>query len=220
MQTLAEKVNFYLENRIHENKTELCTTMTRCGSDKGSRHNYATFYNYIFGERRHEKGFRLFEVGLGTNNPHLPSSMGINGVPGASLRGFREFFTNGKMYGADVDKNCLFNEERIATFYVNQLEPESIVNLWKTHFGGVQFDLIIDDGLHAFEANRNFLENSFHMLKSGGLFIIEDVDFEYEDKIRNLDLSKLNGVDESVFLRIPINSDIQRNNQLLVVSKK
>lgn len=220
MTPLVNKVNFYLETKLHENKTELCGIMTRCGSDKGSRHNYTTFYSYLFQDRRQEEGFQLFEVGLGTNNPHLPSSMGSSGIPGASLRGFREFFENGRIYGADIDRNILFQEERIKTFYVNQLEPESITDLWAAHFQDIQFDLIIDDGLHAFEANRNFLENSFHKLKSGGLFIIEDVDSEYSEEIRSMDLSQLEGVEERIFLTIPINSDIQRNNQLFIVSKK
>jgi hypothetical protein len=39
----------------------------------------------------------------------------------------------------------------------------------------LQFDLIIDDGLHVCEANMIFFENSIHKLKKNGLYIIEDV---------------------------------------------
>jgi hypothetical protein len=46
----------------------------------------------------------------------------------------------------------------------------------------VNFDIIIDDGLHTFEANITLLENSFHKLKEGGIYIIEDV--------RRIELSK------------------------------
>jgi hypothetical protein len=37
------------------------------------------------------------------------------------------------------------------------------------------FDLMIDDGLHAFDAGVCLLENSFHRLREGGLYSIEDV---------------------------------------------
>jgi hypothetical protein len=36
-------------------------------------------------------------------------------------------------------------------------------------------DLIIDDGLHAFDANKTFFEAAFPMLAADGLYIIEDV---------------------------------------------
>jgi hypothetical protein len=37
------------------------------------------------------------------------------------------------------------------------------------------FDIIIEDGLHTFNANVCFFENSIHKLKSGGYYIIEDI---------------------------------------------
>ena len=41
------------------------------------------------------------------------------------------------------------------------------------------FDLIIDDGLHSFNAAKFFFDNSFQYLKSGGLYIIEDIGLNY-----------------------------------------
>jgi hypothetical protein len=37
------------------------------------------------------------------------------------------------------------------------------------------FDIIIDDGDHTFESNFSFLVNSIHKLKTGGIFVIEDI---------------------------------------------
>ena len=37
------------------------------------------------------------------------------------------------------------------------------------------FDLIIDDGLHNFNANIIFFSDSFKYLKKGGVYFIEDV---------------------------------------------
>jgi hypothetical protein len=68
----------------------------------------------------------IFECGLGTNNPNLASNMTDTGMPGASLRVWRDYFRNAKIYGGDIDKEILFEEDRIKTFYVDQLDTSSI----------------------------------------------------------------------------------------------
>lgn len=165
--------------------TELCHIMKSRGSDKGlSQHNYTQLYYSLFKHLVDLPGVNIFELGIGTNNPDIPSSMGINGVPGASLRGWRDWFKKADIYGADIDKNILFTEDRIKTFHVDQRDAESIKDLWKNVGDDVQFDVIIDDGLHEFSSNDVFLRNSMHKLKPGGIYIIED--------INNTDLSSFN----------------------------
>jgi len=154
--------------------TELCRLMSSYGSDKGSGwHNYTKLYSTLFDPRRSEVR-RVFEVGIGTNNPNLVSTMGESGRPGASLRGWRDYFLNASVYGADVDAECLFQEPRIDTFYVDQTDAATIQTLW-SEVGQLGFDLIVDDGLHELHANRNFYLNSSHALAKDGLFAIEDL---------------------------------------------
>jgi len=53
--------------------------------------------------------------------------MGINYKPGSSLRVWKDYFKNAEIYGADLDKTILFNnEDKIHTFYVDQLDSGSI----------------------------------------------------------------------------------------------
>lgn len=162
------------------NKTnELCELMAKYGSDKGALshngwHNYTTYYFELFNPVRHEP-LRVFELGLGTNNLDVDSNMGASGKPGASLRGWRDFFPNANVYGADIDTRILFEETRIKTYYCDQTVPESIQDLWNQPELQEEFDIIIEDGLHAFHANKCFFENSIHKLKVGGVFIIEDI---------------------------------------------
>jgi SAM-dependent methyltransferase len=154
--------------------------MGRNKSDKGSVdinnswHNYTTFYYSIFNEIS-EKPLRVFELGLGTNNESLPSNMGRDGRPGASLYGWQEFFPNAQIFGADIDKDILFSSDRIKTFYCDQTSPEAIKSMWDETELQSNFDIIIDDGLHTFDANVCFFENSIHKLNPGGYFIIEDI---------------------------------------------
>jgi hypothetical protein len=171
-------MNYIFDEKIY---TPLCEIMGRNKSDKGnininnSWHNYTTFYYSIFKNIQNEK-LRIFELGLGTNNINIPSNMGTNGRPGASLYGWQDFFPNSLIYGADIDKDILFNTEKIKTFYCDQTKPDVIQNMWSTNNDLCEnFDIIIEDGLHTFNANVCFFENSIHKLKPNGYYIIEDI---------------------------------------------
>lgn len=94
--------------------------------------------------------------------------MGKNGTPGASLRAWKEFLEKSEVFGGDIDRSILFEEDRIKTFYVDQGSSDSIRTLWSSPDLIEPFDVIIDDGCHEFDFNVRFFENSFHKLKSGG----------------------------------------------------
>jgi hypothetical protein len=174
---LASEVEFILKHKFDpaHNETELCKIMNVQQSDKGrvGTHNYTQLYHYLFRKVR-DRPLHIFEVGLGTNHLDVASNMGKEGVPGASLRGWRDFFPHSHVYGADIDQRVLFREERIATYYVDQLKPDSIIAMWEA-LGPQKMDIILDDGLHSFAANTIFLKYSFPHLKRGGFYIIEDI---------------------------------------------
>jgi SAM-dependent methyltransferase len=197
--------------------TKLCRVMTKYGSDKGRAHNYTTVYSALF-KGRYQQTLRIFELGLGSNNPDVPSSMGVFGVPGASLRGWRELFPHGVVYGADIDRGILFQENRIKTFYCDQLDRSSIRELWshpELH-GGV--DIIIEDGLHTFEANVSFLEESLDHLRPGGIYICEDIMWncvdEWCSRLETI-YSKQYPTHEFAFVVLPDHGN-QANNLLVV----
>ncbi len=108
----------------------------RYGSDKGGKgrnslnperlpHNYAGFYSKLFlGRRTHIR--RVLECGIGSKDPAIDGFMGENAVVGASLRMWRDYFPNAQIVGVDIDPKCMFADERISTFVVDQLKPESI----------------------------------------------------------------------------------------------
>lgn len=153
--------------------TEMCRVMTKWGSDKGWN-AYTTLYSALFSERR-DQPLRVLELGLGTNNLNVLSNMGVFGAPGASLRGWRELFPHALVYGADVDRGILFEEDRIKTFYCDQLDRSSIRELWLQPDLRDGMDIIIEDGLHTFEANLSFLEESFGHLRPNGFYVTEDI---------------------------------------------
>ena len=172
-------VENYLIDEGYRFKTELCSLMTKCGSDKGNGwHNYTSLYSKLF-ESYVDKECNIFELGLGTNHLDVPSNMGPLGVPGASLMGWAAYFPKANIYGADIDKRILFNTSRITTYYCDQRSAESIQAMYDTEsLRDVLFDIIIDDGLHVFSANYNFLIHSIDKLKKGGIYIVEDLQGE------------------------------------------
>ena len=145
------------------------------GSDK-TRHGYHTLYAQILGDTKNVR--TILEIGLGSNNEDVISNMTSAGSPGASLRAFRDFCENAEIYGADVDRRVLFEEERIRTFWVDQLDNASIRKLRKTIPD--DFDLVIDDGLHSPDANISTLILGLHAIKPGGWIVIEDIKPEAE----------------------------------------
>jgi hypothetical protein len=178
-------------SRLHE-------LFFKYGSDKGAPndqahpisliavHTYADLYYILFNFSRNSIT-RVFECGLGTNNLNFKSNMGETGMPGASLRAWRDYFPNAEIFGADIDSEILFSEERIATFHVDQTVLESIEKMWQ-EISIEDFDVIIDDGLHTFDAGIRLFEASFSKLREGGIYVIEDI--TPEDKSRFYDYFK------------------------------
>jgi len=171
---------------------ETCLVMAKWGSDK-ARNEYTPLYSALF-RGRFDRPLRIVELGLGTNNPEMLSSMGVFGAPGASLRGWRQLFPHALVYGADVDRGILFEEDRIKTFYCDQLNRSSILELWSQEELRRGAEIIIEDGLHTFEANISFLDASLPHLQLGGIYVVEDVGWDsfeqWNDRIESIYLKQ------------------------------
>jgi len=143
------------------------------GSDKGNM--YFPLYTHVLEKYKHLENVKLLEIGLGTNNPDLISTMGNNQYKcGGSLRAFNAHLPKSNIFGADVDKNCLFNEPNINTFFVDQLKMDTFEELYQS-CGNSKFDIIIDDGLHSIGANLNTLLFALKHINVNGVIIIEDI---------------------------------------------
>ncbi len=210
-----EDLSFYYLKNSKTNQ-ELKRLMDFYGSDKGginNQHNFAQYYSEIFYNDK-EKINNILEIGLGSNNLEVPSNMGRNGKPLASLRAWRDYFKNANIFGADIDKSILKNENRIKTFYVDQTNKDSIRELFK-EIGKIKFDIILEDGLHEFNANICFFENSIDYLSQNGTYIIEDI--YYKDQKKFINYFKKTKYNFSV-IDIFHNSNIS-NNCLIVIKK-
>lgn len=74
----------------------------------------------------------------------------------ASYCSWNDYFPNSKIYGVDIQPDTVFQENNVDDL-------------------NIQFDIIIDDGWHLDQAQKNTLTIFFPYLKEDGLYIIEDI---------------------------------------------
>lgn len=181
---------------IYENskEEELKNIFEKHGSDKYI-HGYYKFYSNVLADR---SDIDILEIGIGTKNPSIPSTMffykqdkNFDSTPGSSLRALREFVKGSHIYGADVDRDCLFEEENIKTMYVDQLNRNSLDTL----FSGDKdsFDFIIIDGLHHITADLNSILSLIKRMKMGSTLVVEDIAIFDNWKVVDFILSKMKG---------------------------
>jgi hypothetical protein len=119
----------------------------------------------------------VLEIGLGTLDPSIPSTFVGNTrlfdfyKPGGSLRVWRDFFPNAKIYGVDIAEDCMFQEDRIKTFLFDSSDAQKCSYELKN----LEFDIIIDDGNHDPKYQVETLRNLFPLLNINGYYIIEDI---------------------------------------------
>lgn len=143
------------------------------GSDKSTHHDYHEVYaRTIFNSGRY-KIKKIFEIGIGSNDSSVPQNMGVTGVPGASLRAFRDWAPDAEVIGADIDPKTMFKETRIRTVVLDQLELISFKSLETKIGDGI--DLVVIDGLHNPKADINSLIGLYPLVSAGGVIVIEDI---------------------------------------------
>jgi hypothetical protein len=117
------------------------------GSDKAKiSTSYHQVYYHIFNLLGRDQELRILEIGMGTNNTQITSNMGEKGIPGASLRAWRQYLPNSHIMGADFDPDIMIREDRIDTHVLDRLDYPSFDRLYEA-FGRKPFDVIIDDAL-------------------------------------------------------------------------
>lgn len=141
------------------------------GSDKANT-GLASVYHFLLSKL--PKDSNIIEIGIGTNNPKLISTMGKVGTPGASLHAYEYLIPDAQIFGVDIDREILFSTSRIRTSFGDQKDLATLRAL-PMHFGIANFDLLIDDGLHSPRANVNSLIFGLEFVKPGGFIWIEDI---------------------------------------------
>lgn len=147
------------------------------GSDKGSRrHRYSELYQMLFLPLRGRK-INFLEMGLLIGGPEhgVDADRETGDLP--SIRMWLEYFPKAQVHGLDVSDFSWFDDPR---FKFHRCDMDERDNIEAAASAMPDLDVIIDDASHASHHQQfGFLE-LFGKLKSGGLYIIEDLRWQPE----------------------------------------
>lgn len=149
---------------------KLSEILKQYGTDK-SVHSYDTIYENIFDPIR-DSVKNILKIGVSK---------------GASLKAWRDYFENAQIYGIDINKNTLIeNEERIKIHIGNAQTKKDLDTYILSN--NAKYDIIIDDGGHKLESQLISLFYLFPAIKDGGLYVIEDI--QSEDDAKHFEIFK------------------------------
>lgn len=140
-------------------RTDKTPFLTRTASDPDwVTHGYTPYYDQLLSARRNE----------------IQSVLEIGIAGGASLKMWRDYFSDAIIFGCDNDPKCIFKDDDILCFYLDQSNPDFLKeDIWCHWFE--QVDLIIDDGSHKSEDQYKTANALVPFLAPRGIYIIEDV---------------------------------------------
>jgi hypothetical protein len=141
-----------------------------CGTDKWGRHWYAPHYQAHFAPLR-KKRITLLEIGVGGYEDPLRG--------GESLRLWKAYFPNARIFGIDVFDKRALEEPRIRTFQGSQEDPAFLARV-VAETGPL--DIVIDDGSHVNAHVLASFEALFPHLREGGVYVLEDLQTSYWPK--------------------------------------
>lgn len=181
---------------IQNVKTELCDIFYKNGADKCPQilHSYSSAYYELLNHLRLQSNL-ILEIGVG-NTKTMNHIVGERYRPGASLRSWKEFFPRAQIFGLDIDKSVLFEEERIMCFYADQSSPQSlceaIANIESfIKEKDIKFDIILDDGSHIKEHMILSYRTLNKFLNEDGIYIIEDIKRDELDSFINMNVPNM-----------------------------
>ena len=147
----SDKGNFFTDQYSQPHKKD---------NIKKKAHSYSKFYEHYFKDIRNNN-LNIIEIGSFYGN--------------ASAALFF-YFKNSNIFGADINPDMfLYKSKRVNNFFLNNSKRELIEKNLKNK--KVEFDIIIEDASHMLKDQVLTLFMYFKLLKPGGIFIIEEIDF-------------------------------------------
>lgn len=150
MKTLEELANFYATDK------------------RKSDHNYTKFYQKHFDPIRLSVN-NILEIGI-LNHPHKE----IRPYEGASLLMWQDYFKNAYIHGVDIIDHSHMEKNRIKIYKTDQGDRMQLKYLMENKIN-TEMDIIVDDGSHMMHHQQISLAFLFRYIKSGGIYVIEDL---------------------------------------------
>ncbi len=136
-------------------------------TDKWNSHWYVQHYEELFRPYRRKK-MTVLEIGVGGEEDPRKG--------GNSLRMWRSYFPNARIYGVDIFDKSPHNGTRIKTLRGSQADPAFLDSMVQ-EVGKV--DIVIDDGSHRNDHVLFTFQHLFPHLAEHGFYVIEDTQTSY-----------------------------------------
>lgn len=151
---------------ISSNELTLSDISKTYPTDKDFTHNYYNgVYEGYFKNIKNEVK-KLCEIGIGG------FSSDLKWLPGNSLRVWRNYFINAEILGLDIVRHKLDDLERITIDWLDQSKRDLVIE-YSSKLN--DYDIIIDDGSHNVYDQQITFAHFFKSLKSGGIYVLEDL---------------------------------------------
>jgi hypothetical protein len=132
------------------------------GTDKSSdKHNYCVKYEKYLPFNRYDK-LNILEIGV---------------LDGKSLLTWKDYYYRSNILGIDINPDCKKYEEDRIFIEIGSQDDDKFLNQISNEYG--PFDFILDDGSHLNEHVIYSFKTLFQYVKSGGMYIVEDVATSY-----------------------------------------
>lgn len=130
-------------------------------TDKNTVHSYLPLYQKILENKRYTSS-NILEVGIGG---------------GGSIKLWSDFFVNSTVYGLDImPMDHVWSELKNNSRIVIHASTDAYnPNFFNSHFRGMKFDFMLDDGPHSLESMKKFILLYSQVMADDGILIVEDV---------------------------------------------
>lgn len=135
----------------------------RAGTDKASNgHNYTDVYARYFAPLK-DNPIKFLEIGINMGN---------------SVKLWEEYFKKAELHFIDITLSNVNYYSQRSHYHIANQESTSDLHMFIEKTGG-DFDIIIDDGGHTMTQQITSFKCLFPHIKSGGMYIIEDLHTSY-----------------------------------------
>lgn len=163
-------------------RASLTALADKYGSDKGSAtHRYTELYDLLFQPYRGSE-ITFLEMGLQIGGPEHRNDADRETTDAPSIRMWLEYFEKAQIIGLDVSDFSWLKAERFSFIRCDMSDRAAIREATAI---APEFDIIIDDASHASTHQQDAFLEFFPKLRSGGIYIIEDLQWQpkvYEAK--------------------------------------
>lgn len=159
---LGQLANAGITPYDHEAYAQMDTLALAAGTDKSSAfHNYTKVYSQCFKNCK-DQPINFLEIGI---------------YKGDSVKFWESYFPQAELHFIDITDNYLqYHSTRSSYHYIDQSDKKALRRFADKHGS---FDVILDDGGHTMHQQINSFIALFPHVKSGGLYIIEDLHTSY-----------------------------------------